>query len=265
MSLFSKYFTNKKQKPKGKNRVICARWGTLYSEADVDNLYQKVKENCSVDFEFECVEDFDETWDTFKWKNYRASVEPDYRFDTIQNGYHRDDFGGIPHYRKITLFNYDQKFNPLDTILYLDIDTHITGDLGYFFENLNDDKPYLVWNYWWDHPYFENGGEWKRQYHITRCPLFNSSVMRWKPGQNRKIYNFVDQNTDRCFFTYPSMDTFMFHNFGPHSYGDRQDHFQYYNKGIVTSERIMKENDQPGVIHMLEGLTAEEKNNYVHG
>jgi hypothetical protein len=99
MSLFSKYFTNKKQKPKGKNRVICARWGTLYSEADVDNLYQKVKENCSVDFEFECVEDFDETWDTFKWKNYRASVEPDYRFDTI-NHILFGTIGGIIHILK---------------------------------------------------------------------------------------------------------------------------------------------------------------------
>ena len=181
---------------KKKNKIICAKWGDLYSDADVNSLYEKVKQNCSVPFDFECFDKFDEKWDEYKWKNYRASLEPDYRFDAVQNGYHRDDFGGIPHYRKITLFNEDQKFSDEDTILYLDLDTLITGDLGYFFEELNDDKPYLVWNYWWDHPYFENGYEWKRQYHITRCPLFNSSVMRWKPGQNRKpIYNFVDKHT----------------------------------------------------------------------
>ena len=249
------------------NRVICAKWGTLYSDADVNALHEKVKANCSVPFEFECIEEFDETWDEYKWKHYRASVEPDYRFDTVQNGYHRDDFGGIPHYRKLTLFNHDSKYDPNDTILYLDIDTHITGDIGYFFEELDDHKPYLVWNYWWE----VRPEEWVRQFHITRCPLFNSSVMRWKPGQNQPIYDFVNKYTDRCFFTYPSMDTFMFHNFGPYSPGEeakaedgvRKDHFQYYKKGIVTSERVMEPGDKQGIIHMLEGLTNEEKLDYV--
>jgi len=243
-----------------KNRIICARWGDLYSKKDVNALHDKVKKNCSVPFDFICVDKFDESWEEYKWKNYRASLEPDYRFDAVQNGYHRDDFGGIPHYRKITLFDNDKKFNKNDTILYLDLDTHITGDLAYFFEELNDDKPYLVWNYWWE----EKPEEWIRQYHITRCPLFNSSVMRWKPGQNQKIYDFVNTYTDRCFFTYPSMDTFMFHNFGPYSNGDRKDHWQYYDRGIVTTERALQKDEKEGIIHMLEGLSTEEKNTYVY-
>ena len=253
------------------NRVICAKWGSLYSDANVDELLRRVKHNCSVPFEFECIEEFDERWEEYKWKHYRATIEPDYRIEGIQNGYHRDDFGGIPHYRKITLFNADSKYDPNDTILYLDIDTHITGDLAYFFEQCNDDKPYLVWNYWWE----DKPEDWKYQFHITRCPLFNSSVMRWKPGQNKLIYDFVDTYTDECFFTYPSMDTFMFHNFGPYSNNNpnqydsdtisrnRRDHFQYFDKGIVTSQRVLKEDEQPGIIHMLEGLTTEEKNKYV--
>lgn len=243
-----------------KNRIICARWGDLYSKKDVNALHDKVKKNCSVPFDFICVDKFDESWEDYKWKNYRASLEPDYRFDAVQNGYHRDDFGGIPHYRKITLFDNDKKFNKNDTILYLDLDTHITGDLAYFFEELNDDKPYLVWNYWWE----DRPEEWIRQYHITRCPLFNSSVMRWKPGQNQKIYDFVNTYTDRCFFTYPSMDTFMFHNFGPYSNGDRKDHWQYYDRGIVTTERALQKDEKEGIIHMLEGLSTEEKNTYVY-
>lgn len=243
-----------------KNRIICARWGDLYSKKDVNALHDKVKKNCSVPFDFICVDKFDESWEDYKWKNYRASLEPDYRFDAVQNGYHRDDFGGIPHYRKITLFDNDKKFNKNDTILYLDLDTHITGDLAYFFEELNDDKPYLVWNYWWE----DRPEEWIRQYHITRCPLFNSSVMRWKPGQNQKIYDFVNTYTDRCFFTYPSMDTFMFHNFGPYSNSDRKDHWQYYDRGIVTTERALQKDEKEGIIHMLEGLSTEEKNTYVY-
>lgn len=248
---------------KSRNKIICARWGSLYSDDDVNMLYNKVKSNCSVDFDFECFDKFDPKWESYKHKHYRASLEPDERFDTVQNGYHRDDFGGIPHYRKILLFNEDSKFREKDTILYLDLDTNIEGDIAYFFEELDDSKPYIVWNYWWDDPYFKDGVEWKRQFHITRCPLYNSSVLRWKPGQNKPIYNFVNDNLDKCFFTYPSMDTFMFHQFGPLSPAKRRDHFNYYKEGIVTSQRALNDEDKPGIINMLEGLSLEEKNNNV--
>ena len=198
-----------------------------------------------------------------KKKNYRASLQPDQRFDAIQNGYHRDDFGGMPHYRKLTMFDQDSMFNPNDTLLYLDLDTNIEGDLGYFFEELDHSKPYITWNYWWDDPYYENGYEWKRQYHVTRCPLFNSSVLVWKPGQNKPIYNFVERKLNECFYTYPSIDTFMFHNFGPYSNTSRKNHFNYYKEGIVTSQRVLGDN-KPGIINMLEGLSQEEKNNVSH-
>jgi lipopolysaccharide biosynthesis glycosyltransferase len=237
-------------------RIVCAKWGNLYTEADVNLLYEKVKRNCSVDFAFECFDDLDDSWEHYKSKHYRASIQPTYRKEEIQNGYHRDDFGGIPHYRKITMFEADKKFNSNDTLLYLDLDTIIRGDLAYFFENLSNEKPYLVWNYWYED---NNGEEWKRQYYITRCPLFNSSVMVWKPGQNKPIYDFVLKHTDECFFTYPSMDTFMFHQFGPYSYESRRNHFQYFDQGIVTTQRALKENEKPGIINMLEGMSHEEK------
>lgn len=244
---------------KSKNKIICARWGTAYDDSYVNKLYEKIKKNCSVDFDFECFDKFDEKWEKYKKKHYRASLDPDWRYDTLQNGFYRDDFGGIPHYRKIMLFEKDKKFKKTDKILYLDLDTNIEGDVGYFFEELNNDKPYIVWNYWWEK---NNGLEWKRQYHITRCPLFNSSVLFWKPGQNKPIYNFVSNNLDKCFFTYPSMDTFMFHQFGPHSYVKRKDHFQYFKENIVTTQREL-DGKNPGIINMLEGMTLEEKNKNV--
>lgn len=237
-------------------RIICAKWGSLYTDKDVNSLYKKAKQNCSVDFSFECFDNLDDSWEVYKLKHYRASTEPTHRIEEFQNGYHRDDFGGIPHYRKLTMFEADKKFNSNDTLLYLDLDTNIQGDLAYFFEKLNNKKPYLVWNYWYEG---NDGEEWKRQYHITRCPLFNSSVMIWKPGQNKPIYDFISNNLDECFFTYPSMDTFMFHQFGPYSYGKRKNHFQYFKEGIVTTQRALKENENPGIINMLEGLSHEEK------
>jgi hypothetical protein len=253
------------------NRIICAKWGHLYTDDDVNTLHKKIKANCSIPFEFECFTDFSEEFEHYKQKHYRASLEPDYRFDAVQNGYHRDDFGGIPHYRKILLFEMDKKFNKSDTILYLDLDTHIERDLAYFFEELDDEKPYIVWNYWWE----SKPEEWVRQYHITRCPLYNSSVMKWKPGQQRPIYNFLKENKDKCFYTYPSMDTFMFHQFGPYSNKGRNKHYSYFPEGLITSERVLTNNDlwteynekdtsqKRGIIHMFEGMTKEEKKNNV--
>ena len=61
---------------KSKNKIICAKWGTLYDDGYVDELYKKVKKNCSVDFDFECFTEFDETWEAYKLKHYRASTDP---------------------------------------------------------------------------------------------------------------------------------------------------------------------------------------------
>jgi hypothetical protein len=59
------------------------------------------------------------------------------------------------------------------------------------------------------------------------------------------------------------MDTFMFHQFGPYSYEPRTNHFQYYKEGVVTTQRELKENQKPGIINMLEGMSLEEKSSNV--
>ena len=55
----------------------------------------------------------------------------------------------------------------------------------------------------------------------------------------------------------------MFHQFGPYSSKERANHFQYYKEGIVTTKRELKENEKPGIINMLEGMTLEEKKDNV--
>jgi len=54
----------------------------------------------------------------------------------------------------------------------------------------------------------------------------------------------------------------MFHNFGPHSNLERRNHFNYFDESIVTSQRVLN-NNNPGIVNMLEGLSVEEKNKYV--
>jgi hypothetical protein len=239
-------------------RIVCAKWGDLYTDDNVNSLYNEVKKNCSIDFTFEVFDKFPTHLDKYHEKHYRGHGAPSSPRDIIYNGYHRDDLGGIPHYRKILMFKMDEKFDRNDRILYLDLDSKIVGDLADF-TILNSEKPYIIKNTWWE----KDPSTWHRQYHITRCPLYNSSVLMWNRGQNRYIYNYLVKNADACFFTYPSMDTFMFHRFGPYIYGRRRkNHFNYFPEGMITSERVSEPHPWTK-IHTLEGLSHNEKQNHI--
>ena len=227
-------------------RVICAKWGN-YDDNTITQLHDNVKEKSSISFDFLCFTEFSDEFDKYQHQ---------------KDGYDYWDQGGLPHSNKIQLFKLDEKFDKDDKILFLDLDVDIIDDIAYFFE-LPNDKPYMTWNYWAE----DKPEEWKRLYNISHCPLYNSSVMLWKPGQNRSIYNFLKKNADKAFFTYRGIDTFMFHHFGP--YTPRKDHFNYFREGVITTHRIhgyplYPDYDyEPPIIHILEGLTSEEKKNYV--
>lgn len=218
-------------------RVICAKWGD-YDDNTITQLFDNVKEKCTIPFDFCCFTEFSDEFDRYQYQ---------------KDDYDYWDQGGLPHSNKIQLFKLDEKFDKDDVILYLDLDVIVNQDIAYFLE-LDNNKPYIVWNYWDE----EKPEEWRRLYNISHCPLFNSSAMLWKPGQNIAIYNFLKDNADKVFFTYRGIDTFMFHHFGPYT----SSHFNHFEEGVVTSHRhggdIM-----PGVIHMYEGLTEEEKRKYV--
>jgi len=218
-------------------RVICAKWGD-YNDDTITQLFHNVKEKSTVPFTFECFTEFSDEFDKYQYQ---------------KDGYDYWDQGGLPHSNKIQLFKLDEKFDKDDIILYFDLDVIVNQDIAYFTE-LNNDKPYIVWNYWYE----EKPEEWRRLYNISHCPLFNSSVMLWKPGQNIEIYNFLKRNTDKVFFTYRGIDTFMFHHFGPYNSA----HFNYFEEGVVTSHRHGG-NILAGAVHMFEGLSDEEKGRYV--
>jgi hypothetical protein len=233
-------------------RIVCAQWGDLYDDSVVESLRAQVASHCSVPYTFHVIREFDDVFGDAHAAHYRGVGVPLDPREVIHNGFHRDDFGGIPHHRKIELFRKDQEFADRgDRILYLDLDAKIHGDLAYFY-HLDDSKPWIVKNYWWE----ADPSTHERQYHITRCPLFNSSVLRWVRGQNGPIYTFLNRNADKAFFTYPSMDTFMYHQFGPFTPSNRQNHFTHFDDGIVTTERASK---TTGIVHMFEGMPHQEK------
>lgn len=254
------------------NRIVCMRWGNVYTDQHVEKLFDQVNKHCSVPFNFHLFDNVDHPdWNRAQKKHFRGLDDPDQRAQGAWNDFERDDCGGLTHYRKLLMFAYDTdsycvdplknkyeitNWAPDDTVLYLDLDSLILGDLAWFFDQ-DMSKPWIVKSYWFDKG---DGGEWKRQYHLRRCPYFNSSVLLWKPGQNRPIFDFINDNLDEVFFTYGVNDNFMFHLFGPHAYGeDRRNHFNVFPKGIITSEKYSDEGEL-GIIRSLEGLSIQEKN-----
>jgi len=238
-------------------RVVCTLWGDAYGYDIAESLKKRIDIYCTTPYTFHIIDEFDEIFTPFSEKHYRGTGAPSEPRDLIHNGFHRDDFGGIPHHRKLELFYRDVEFaDPDDTILYLDLDSRIYGDITDLV-SLDLSKPYIVKNYWWD----EDPYPWKRQYSINRCPLYNSSVWMWKTGQNRPIIDFISENTDKVFSTYPSIDNFLWHQFGPYSHPDRRDHFEFFPEGFVTTQRELKGN--PGHIHLFEGIPHAEKLQYL--
>lgn len=254
------------------NRIVCMRWGNVYTDTHVEKLFDQINKNCSVPFEFHLFDSVNNLkWHAAQKKHFRGLDDPDQRAQGAWSDFERDDCGGLTHYRKLLMFKHDidpyhnilphgdnyivTNWSPDDTILYLDLDSLILGDLAWFFDQ-DVSKPWIVKSYWFDEG---TGGEWKRQFHLRRCPYFNSSVMLWKPGQNRAIFDFIDNNLDEVFFTYGVNDNFMFHLFGPYALDQtRREHFQHFPPGIITTEEYPKYGR--GIIHMLNGLDIEEKN-----
>lgn len=255
------------------NRIVCMRWGSVYTDEHVEKLFNQVNKNCSVPFDFHLFDNVDDAkWNAAQKLHFRGLDDPDQRAQGAWNDFERDDCGGLTHYRKLLMFKYDTdgyhvdpprntrhkdlNWSPDDTILYLDLDSIILGDLAWFFDQ-DMSKPWIVKSYWFDKG---DGGEWKRQYHLRRCPYFNSSVLLWKPGQNRPIFDLINNNLDEVFFTYGVNDNFMFHLFGPYAYDQaRREHFNVFPPGIITSQKYSDPLDK-GIVHSLEGMSIAEKN-----
>ena len=258
----------------GTNRIVTCRWGKVYSPQHVDKLYDMVNKNCSVPFEFHCFDELDKPeWNAAQKKHFRGLDDPDMRAQGAWSDFERDDCGGLTHYRKLLMFAHDTdsypNYDPVkdqeiwvktgwdksDRILFLDLDVLVLKDLSYFFD-LDHSKPWIVKSYWFDG--MREEGEWQRQFHLRRCPYFNSSVLTWSPTQNRRIYDTINENLDEVFFTYGVNDNFMFHLFGPWAYDeDRRNHFNVYPPGIITSQQYTP--NERGIIHSFEGMSMKEK------
>ena len=140
------------------NYVVCLKYGDKYPASYVNKLYNMVERNLTIDFEFICI-----TEDT-SLLNPSITVL-DLEIDhSIPKGW----------WYKINLF--DPDFPIKGTILFIDLDVVICGDLNRFFE-LNKSEFVISRNYHKGHP----------------CKI-NSSCFRMETGTYSNVYEDYQKN-----------------------------------------------------------------------
>jgi len=210
-----------------KNKIVYLKWGDRYTQEHVDRLYDQVNKNCSIDFDFITMDvsvgqAYDEM-QALQNKYFRGNQDPESSITVNETQvFEREDAGGIAHFRKYIMFMRDHEFKDC-TFLYLDLDTIIKNDLSYFFD-LKLPKPMIMRS--WQ---FNEDLKWKRLYKLRSCPYFNSSVLLWRTGQNRRIFNELihPEKIESNFFHYGINDNWLFHRFGPNAYDEN--HRNWFN------------------------------------
>ena len=232
------------------NKVIYLRWGDRYNKDHVERLKEQVKNNCSVPYDFVTINNCYAGREFDKMKHlqnthYRGvkSVEES---TAIQDDFLREDLGGLAHFQKILMFAFDvDHFDPLDKLLYIDLDSNIKGDLAYFF-NLPVERPMIAfdWNAY-------DNKQWQHSYTTRAHPLFNSSVLLWRTGYCERVWREIRRTSEASFYQYGMVDNWLFHRFGPWAYKEtNREFFRPFDRGIISKD---------GIIDTMSGTTVEDK------
>jgi len=189
-------------------QIMVSRWGDMYGEEYIDRLKRDIDKHTTIDWNLTVIRNHETSWGEYSKKYFRGEGEPSVvQGEGFQNNYHHFDLGGIPLYRKMYPFGLDSFCSERDTIIMMDIDMLITGDLAYF-DRLKLDKPWIQYDY--DMPNQRLKDDYKNQ-NIT--PI-NSSVTVWRKGQMQCVYDLVEKYKDEVFFTYRRVDAYLWYQFG---------------------------------------------------
>lgn len=143
--------------------VVCLKWGTKYNANYVNNLYNMVKRNCTLDYEFVCFTDD------------KSGINPEIRTEPIPQIPGMK--GAIGWWYKPMFFN--SKFPIRGTLLYFDLDVIIFRNIDKLFTH----KPgeFLICRDF-------------NRFMIKNYQKFNSSVFRLDTGQHRNVYDEFVRN-----------------------------------------------------------------------
>lgn len=141
--------------------VISLKWGDKFSPEYVNNLYQGVCRHSTIPFRFHCFTD-----DV-------SGIQPDIITHNLP------DLNIVGWWFKIWLFSDDLPFNQGDRILFLDLDTIVTGNIDYIL----------------DHQCPRNLTGLKNFYRPDR---FASGMLMWRYGSQTHIWTEFAQNPARA-------------------------------------------------------------------
>ena len=143
--------------------IVCLKYGTKYDAAYVNNLYNMVKRNCTLDYEFVC------------FTENTTGINEEIRTEPIPNIPNMK--GAIGWWYKPMFFN--KKFPLRGTLLYFDLDVIVFRNI----DNLFTHKPgeFLICRDF-------------NRFMIKNYQKFNSSVFRIDTGQHSNVYDEFVRN-----------------------------------------------------------------------
>ncbi len=165
--------------------VICVKWGTKYSAADVNRLKRNVERYLTVPHTFHCYTDDP------------AGLECNIIYMPQDNDLEI-------YWNKLAMF---QKDFLEGTCLYFDIDVVIQNNINHILDYLCDDLT-MIRCYWkGDRVTDGSSPKFKERWDM----YVNSSCLLWKGGSLSSIWEHFDANADYYMVKYKGIDRFMFH------------------------------------------------------
>jgi hypothetical protein len=111
--------------------------------------------------------------------------------------------------------------------VWLDLDILIHGDIGKMIDiPWKLDRPKFIWNYW--HPR-KRSYDWYGK--MSSCHV-NSSFVMWDDDCGVPIYEYLIKHREEAFFTYKSLDKFLFYQC------HRKNMLDYWNEGLFSSYNV---------------------------
>ena len=184
------------------------KWGDKYGPEYVNRLLGSLRHHCREPFILNLISD---------------------NFDGVDNNITFIDYSDFDHFsfpkdkiftrEKLTLF---KEFNK-GINCWLDLDILIHDDIEFMFDH-EFEKPKFIWNYW--NNYYERSLKWYGK--GSSCHV-NSSFVAWRDNSGEYIYDYLYNNKEKAFFTYKSLDKFLFYQL------HRKNKLDYWDKNIFNN------------------------------
>jgi hypothetical protein len=171
-------------------QIYSFKWGKKYNHEYVNRLYGSLVKHCSLPFTYTCITDDKSgirpeiniidysTWDPFPYEKNRVFTR-----------------------EKLVLFNHSTaEFNA-----WIDLDVLIHNDITDLLTKKADNFT-MIWNHW-----FELQKKSMNWYGKGSSCHINSSFVQWNGSNARWLYDYTVQNQDKIFFTYKSLDKYLFY------------------------------------------------------